>query len=1390
MADLSQHTNYTAAYSGLLDNFYLTLAIAGACLIGYEVEVHIPRRRGKDGRFQRVPVRLFYAAQRGWERLRGRGAKFQNREDGRPSSEGLVRDEGEEDKARSKLGDRESWEFGYIFQPKAWAVNASPPVPRWPLMWIVSSLKVREKDMPEKCGLDLTLHARFLRGAFFYTLLQTVVILPVLMPLHIIYSPRDIAKTSMLRASVSSLVQSSGSKWLWVHALLIWWITITWTATVLWITWGALAYRRRQIKALAAKFAASKEMKRTITRGEEGQESRSVVEDCTGVKRYKTLMVTNIPPDMRDETVLRDYFNYYIQRHHARKQSPTNRPDLKKPRLSLNALELSGWTNEESDVEEVILVRKLHTIASLRDRRQDVLRKLEIAHLNLAKRVLAAASRYKRTMGVVPMISEKDKDQPLPPNATKQERMQRLVRVLDPFLDDHGFAGKVDTTVWDALHSLPRECIDPYQSLTHLTSLFRDQNAPLIDYLTTKLSYLTMLLDESRSRPLSSYTPSSAAFVTFKDAKTARLASKILDSHPKRSLACHAVPAPDWTDILWPRLGKSTYRSEFVRGWVVYLGVWAFTLVWIFPVSLLCALASLTNIAGFIKPLQAFLNAHPKVASAITSLAPVILVALLTIAICPILLVIANKAETIVTRLGIHNSVLERFWKFLMVNGVVFFAIGQSTIEAYLTAFQNKNFDPLPIIASAFPTAAPYFASYILLQTAIQPFFEIFRFGLPTIVYVFGTRLSVIPRQRSSRTEHPTFSHFSQVPQQLLGGAIMHLFMLLNPLVIPFSEWHFKLYHTSTLIVNLSSALVYYGACYVVWKRQFTYVYGRLYETNGKRTSIRVLRYSLDALALGQFVLFAFFILNKAKGHAIATGILFAITLITKLIITRALKSRFKNLDIQEADILCPPVTASTNDNDEDDDTASEDWDPDDVPLPNGLPAPQGSSRFNTWRRSVGRWAGSWKKAGSSHKPIPFDHVLFSTLDSKIAFEPFGDPQEASVEPSEFPSRASQENDLQRIVAPHPALQPWEDIPPYYRSRGYDDQPTYTDNYDDFLWLPRDPLSTLDLDDTVEMRVALTTSAGGSGQISDCALEFAGLSVRDKKDRDTWQDVIVQGPSDGRPTSPGANSETRLMSTPSNIGSEVNDTFSGTHLFRRHTHKAATALSDVFRRPRASSSTSNPGIGMDNLSVRSRPGPPSPLELNNLDTFISMPRVSTPSAVSVQQEADVTQEPSTPAAAPTGSHISFAATLGRSPSGRRPSRMRSGHSNMSEELVQSPTSPRNRSLSHLSPSKSRTASAMSAQQQRLWNEVMEEERLMMKEDREEEKAEMEKEKEELLKEQDKIRKTSESGEGGGLRRRLTRGNSEGSRPRLERAGESERSRNGSVALVDTPTSIV
>lgn len=121
------------------------------------------------------------------------------------------------------------------------------------------------------------------------------------MPLHIFYSPKDISKTSMTRASVSSLVESSGSRWLWVHAILIWWITITWTMTVLWITWGALAYRRREIRRLAERVKESRAKRRQMGGGEEGlaanDDAWTVGDDREGIKRFRTLMVTNVPPD-------------------------------------------------------------------------------------------------------------------------------------------------------------------------------------------------------------------------------------------------------------------------------------------------------------------------------------------------------------------------------------------------------------------------------------------------------------------------------------------------------------------------------------------------------------------------------------------------------------------------------------------------------------------------------------------------------------------------------------------------------------------------------------------------------------------------------------------------------------------------------------------------------------------------------------------------------------------------------------------------------------------------------------------------------------------------------------------------------------------------------------
>ena len=115
MADLSQVATYTGKYSGLLNNLYVTITVAGVCLIGYEIEVHVPRRRGKDGIFKRIPVRVYESLKSSWHGWK-RGDRRTRGGGERPSQEGLVREKGgpeaQADKARQRLGARESWEFG------------------------------------------------------------------------------------------------------------------------------------------------------------------------------------------------------------------------------------------------------------------------------------------------------------------------------------------------------------------------------------------------------------------------------------------------------------------------------------------------------------------------------------------------------------------------------------------------------------------------------------------------------------------------------------------------------------------------------------------------------------------------------------------------------------------------------------------------------------------------------------------------------------------------------------------------------------------------------------------------------------------------------------------------------------------------------------------------------------------------------------------------------------------------------------------------------------------------------------------------------------------------------------------------------------------------------
>ncbi|KAF9468511.1 hypothetical protein BDZ94DRAFT_668548 [Collybia nuda] len=1073
------------------------------------------------------------------------------------------------------LGSRESWEFGYLYHGRSWARNPSPPSSmEWPLSWIRHVIDFQEAKLLELRGIDATLYIRFLRACFWFTLLHTLTTFPILFPIHLEFSESTVSPKSMTRASISSLVTTTkGLSLLWIHICLLFWVTLTWMATLLWVCNGA--FRLRAQSLVVAKMLVSSPLNidnkyhppphpqygfAEIPSLDQDHPNRGL--------RLRTIMVSNVPHQLRTEQLLKEYFEYYMSRKlekpsmgitsstqpgflnksfaflfNRAKRIPSHLPPIPLIPHSDGRSDSSDAKHEpattstaSSDdipiIERVVVARKMTELASLLERREEILRLLETAHIKLAQKTLFAVKaamerrvankpiasgktraaeivRKRRSLAVDPEIGESQEA-----TLDDQARMDQLIEVIGPFVEEfcieeslarrskraiaasskHAFRklrsqGSEDSsddqspttrvyppspppgqhlrneqTIWEALHSLPRNSLDAYQPLVNLSHVFRDKVVPSIDYYTAKLNLLSSLVTENRAKAVTDYDPVSTAFVTFADPADARRACKYLAVHPNNPLACLVTMAPMYHDLDWIRVMKSSFNAEFVKDWVVNLGVWGFTLFWLFPVSLLVGLVSIQNISLFWPSLKAYLDRHAWEEEVIQSFLPTLLVALLALLIPLILLLIAKKAHTITTLSALHDRIMTRYYKFLIVNVLVFFCVGTAALQSFLQSFKSTvRPDVLQVVADSFPTAGPFYVGWLIFTTAIHGGFEIALFGLPLII-----------RKRAVGIRPRTFNYYYWLPNHLLVLHVLLLFSVFNPFVLPFG----------TLYFFVQSGVV---------KNQLIHVYAKNYEGNGQLILIRIVRYSLDGLILAQAVFLAYMVVLKKSANVGLAAFLIVLTSITKLLMTRMCRAQFEQDDIAEAEILC----GRDSESELGEDTVNEESgkDPVDQSGIGLIQATRPRPSVFTWRLPA--WV-NFSYSTMQHrpqrrrrrKPNPFGPQNFSRLNSvsqdlstikqpvpqphpKSSFSPmheeppWGGPSAKSIANNFF------ENDEPGSgpVINHPPPAPWDDQTvddlPY-------DNPFYTRAFANVLWLPRNPTGTLDLDDTVDLKVSLT----------------------------------------------------------------------------------------------------------------------------------------------------------------------------------------------------------------------------------------------------------------------------------------------------------------------------
>ncbi|KAJ1303126.1 hypothetical protein OPQ81_011326 [Rhizoctonia solani] len=537
---------------------------------------------------------------------------------------------------------------------------------------------------------------------------------------------------------------------------------------------------------------------------------------------------------------------------------------------------------------------------------------------------------------------------------------------------------------------------------------------------------------------------------------------------------------------------KSTYTGEFVKDWVVNMGVWGFTVLWIFPVTLLVGLVSIDNLSRFIPQLSVYLENHYVQKELISSFLPTLLVALLAILIPLLLFFIAKKAHNIITLSRLHDRILTRYYKFLVCNVVIFFCFGVSALQSFLTSFGQQIGNVVPLVASYIPVCAPFFVGWLIFQTGIHAGLELGLFGLPLLVYPAMARGATTPRRREFGTRARTFNYYYWLPNHLLVLIITLLFSILNPLILPFS-------------------LLYFIVALAVFKHQFIHVYRKIYDGNAENIVIRILRYSLDGLMLSQVVLMAMMLLLQQTVQAGIIGTALVLTALAKLYLTRVSRAKFEAADIAEAKAACGighSLARAETDEKFLDCEAQEVRTASSGQLSRiaqrlvGWHSPSNIDMYSTIPRIRSKSAdrrpeNPFKPQPPPLPPRPTSHIETPSRSTHLAPPPLPERR--------IPRLASWETFRADVplVVPHEERQPWNDSPD--NTATYDN-PYYTQPVPEYLWLPKNPLSLLDLNDTVKLHRALTSEADGGDMSESISLDDEAMvgSFRDDTSLDPF----------------------------------------------------------------------------------------------------------------------------------------------------------------------------------------------------------------------------------------------------------------------------------------------
>eukprot|EP00743_Colponemidia_sp_Colp-15_P009572 GILK01010469.1.p1 GENE.GILK01010469.1~~GILK01010469.1.p1 ORF type:complete len:796 (-),score=129.17 GILK01010469.1:124-2511(-) len=385
-----------------------------------------------------------------------------------------------------------------------------------------------------------------------------------------------------------------------------------------------------------------------------------------------------------------------------------------------------------------------------------------------------------------------------------------------------------------------------------------------IEHWSEKVSFLRDCMEDSQRR-LQTLIESGdeldlatrVSFVTFKDTRTARIASQTIIGQHAGEL--ETKPAPDPADVLWKSLNIGT-NQRTIRGLFVNIAFFFIVAFGGASVTFLQGLANLETLSrikglGFLDWIN---HQSSFIRGIVTDLLPALVLVTFMALLSPTIGYISSF-HGYHTKSRLAKTVFQIYYLFLAFNVFFVSTISGSVLVVLDDIIHNFTFtDIVRLLSTSLPQQSLFFMNYIIVKTFSEQGWSLLQIGFMFVRWFKLTFMTVTAKERAEAGDPGPFEYPVYYSNVLLMWTLTAVYANMAPLLLGFS-------------------VLYFGVCYVVHRYLILYVFvpdmdggGRLWHSVFRRTMV--------GLIIAQITLAGLFGIKEFPFGSTLTAPLIAVT--------------------------------------------------------------------------------------------------------------------------------------------------------------------------------------------------------------------------------------------------------------------------------------------------------------------------------------------------------------------------------------------------------------------------------------------------------------------------------------------------------------------------------